>query len=338
MNPATPLRGAIVGCGDVSIVHAEALHAIPGVELAAVVDTDPARLARATQHTGVPGYSSIERLLDAGGIDVVHVTTPHDQHAPVTLACLEAGVHVLQEKPLAHTLATGESIRGASNAHPRTKVGICFQNRYNTSSVELKRLLDSGALGEIRGAVAHVIWTRTADYYQAAPWRGQWATSGGGLLINQAIHTLDLVSWLLGEPRTITGAATQRKFSGISEVEDTAEALFTHPGGFTTSWYATLTAPTHRPVEIEVVAENGTATIRDGLTVRWNDGHEERYPERRAATGGRTYWGVSHELLIADFYARLPDPEPFWIGPSEALSALRMLTTIYHQSSLPPTT
>lgn len=328
----TNRRGAVVGCGDISVVHTEAISALPGMELVAVVDTDPARLEVAVERTGVTGYSSVEHLLEAGGVDVVHVTTPHDQHAPVTLACIDAGVHVLQEKPIAHTLDAGDAVAAAAAAHPEVKVGICYQNRYNISSIELKRLLDSGELGQIRGAVANVMWTRTADYYRARPWRGRWATAGGGLLINQAIHTLDLVAWLLGEPVEVNGSATQRKFAGVTEVEDTADALFTHPDGITTSWYATLTAPTHRPVEFEVVGENGTATLRDGLHVTWADGRVEHFEERTASSSGRSYWGVSHELLINDFYTHLADPEPFWIGPEQALSSMRMLTSIYDQS------
>lgn len=331
-EPGQPVRAAIVGCGDVSIIHVEAIAAIDGAELVAVVDTDADRLARATASTGVTGYSSVEQLLDAGGVDVVHVTTPHSQHAPVTLACLEAGVPVLQEKPLDASLAAGQSIVDAVAAHPDVKVGICFQNRYNVASVALRGLLDSGALGRIHGATAEVIWTRTADYYHAAPWRGSWAGAGGGLLINQAIHTLDLVAWFLGEPTTVAGHASQRKFGDVIEVEDTAEALFTHPDGSTTSWYATLTAPDNSPPAIEIFGELGRARICDGLTVTWADGHVETWPERRAASGGRSYWGVSHELLIRDFYTRLADPEPFWIGPEQAMASLRMLKAIYAQS------
>ena len=328
---STPRRAAIVGCGDVSVVHAEAIAAIDGIELVAVCDSDPARLARAEAYAGVPGFSSVEALLDAGGVDVVHVTTPHHQHAPVTIACLRAGVHVIQEKPLAHTLEVAETIVDAAAAST-AKIGICFQNRYNVSSVELKKLLDAGALGAIRGAYASVVWTRTADYYRNAAWRGHKAESGGGVLINQAIHTLDLVQWLRGEPTTITGQASTRKFAGVIDVEDTADAIFTHADGTTTTWFSTLSAPSDRPVELELVGELGTALIRDGLTVRWADGRVDVIPERAAPSGGRAYWGVSHELLIRDFYARLDDPEPFWITPAESLASLRMLTAIYEQS------
>ena len=107
-------------------------------------------------------------------------------------------------------------------------MGICFQNRYNVSSQEMRRLLDSGELGDVHGAYASVVWTRTADYYQSKPWRGSRAESGGGLLINQAIHTLDLVQWFMGDVVDLAGHVATNKFGDVIDVEDTAEMLLTH--------------------------------------------------------------------------------------------------------------
>jgi UDP-N-acetyl-2-amino-2-deoxyglucuronate dehydrogenase len=326
-------RAAIIGCGDVSVIHREAIGAIDGIELVGVCDTDPARLADASAAAGVPGYASVAALLDAGVADVVHVTTPHDQHVTPTLACLAAGVHVIQEKPLAAHLADAQRLVDAAPT-ASAKVGICFQNRYNVSSQQLRRLLDSGELGAVRGAYSSVVWTRSPDYYVAKPWRGSAERSGGGLLINQAIHTLDLLQWFLGDVVEVTGHVSTDKFGDLIEVEDTAQLLLTHAGGVTTSFYATLTAPRHRPVEIELDCENAYVTLRDGLTVDWSDGRPaEQYPERVVSSAGRSYWGVSHEILIRDFYKRLDDPEPFWISPAEAMKSLRVLKRAYEVSS-----
>lgn len=328
-------RAALVGCGDVSVIHFEAFDAIDGIELVAVADTDPERLAAAASARGVPGYPDHLTMLAEARPDVVHITTPHDEHIQISIDCLAAGVNVVQEKPLAHTLAEADRLVAAAQT-AQAKVGICFQNRYNVSSQEARRILDSGELGQIHGAWSSVVWTRTADYYRARPWRGTWRNSGGGLLINQAIHTLDLIQWLMGDVVAVEGRTGTHKFADVIEVEDTAEALFTHAGGTTTSFYATLTAPDNRPVELEIVAENGTMTIRDGLTVVWRDGRVDTYPERAVPSGGRAYWGVSHEILIQDFYARLADPEPFWISPAEARKSLAMLKDVYRSSGLSP--
>nr|WP_306468497.1 Gfo/Idh/MocA family oxidoreductase [Actinomyces sp. 186855] len=211
-----------------------------------------------------------------------------------------------------------------------------MQNRYNVSSVELKRLLASGALGTVRGAYATVAWSRSEGYYPSKPWRGQWARSGGGLLMNQAPHTLDLIQWLLGDVVGVQGHVSTDKFAGVSEVEDTAYARFTHADGTTTCFYGTVNLSTHRPVEIELDCEKAYVTLRDGLEVRWADGRTERHEERRAASSGRSYWGVSHELLIRDFYNRLDEAEPFWISPREATRCLAMAKAVYRASAGTP--
>lgn len=324
-------RAAIVGWGDVATVHQAAIAAIGGVELVGVADTDPVRCAAAEAATGAPAFASVAELIDAVSPDVVHIATPHDQHIDPALDAVARGVHVIVEKPLAAHLADAQRLLDA-DLPDGVKAGVCYQNRYNVSSVELRRLLDAGALGAVRGAYASVVWTRTADYYRAKPWRASQARSGGGLLINQAIHTLDLVQWLVGDVSDVHGRVAAHKFADVTDVEDTAEALFSHADGVQTSFYATLTVPANRPVELELDCENAYVTLRDGLTVAWRDGRVERFEERRASSGGRAYWGVSHELLIRDFYGRVADPEPFWIGPDEAMKSLRLLKAIYASS------
>ncbi len=155
----TTRRIGLVGCGDVSVVHFEAIRDIEGLELVGVADRDPEALARATAATGVPGFASTQELIDAVGPDAVHVTTPHDEHVDPSLTALEAGVHVLQEKPLAHTLEEGRRLVEALDASPAggPEVGICFQNRYNLASQRLHEMLGSGELGAVRGAWASVV-------------------------------------------------------------------------------------------------------------------------------------------------------------------------------------
>lgn len=324
-------RAAIVGWGDVAAVHHAAIEAIEGVELVGVVDTEPSRRAAAITATGVPAFDSVFELIDAVAPDVIHIATPHDQHISPALDAVARGVHVIVEKPLAAHLSDAQRLLRASIS-VGVKVGVCYQNRYNVSSVELRRLLDAGVLGAVRGAYASVVWTRTADYYRSKPWRASQVRSGGGLLINQAIHMLDLVQWFMGDVRAAHGRVAAHKFAEVTDVEDTCEALFTHADGVQTSFYATLTAPANRPVELELDCENAQVILRDGLTVAWRDGRVERFEERRAASGGRAYWGVSHELLIRDFYGKVADPEPFWIGPDEAMKSLRLLKAIYSSS------
>lgn len=321
------VRAAIVGCGDIGRVHAAILAGMPGVDIVGVCDVVAERRDEFARALGVPAFADHRALLESGSVDVVHVTTPHHQHLPVTLDALAAGVHVLQEKPLAPTLTDAERLV-AAGASARGKFGVCYQNRYNPASVRVRELLESGALGEVRGAYASVVWARTPDYYSAKPWRGRRDQAGGGLLINQAIHTLDLLQWWLGEPVEVAATVATLRYGGQIDIEDTASVLYTHPGGVFSTVQGALTVSRHRPVEIELDCANAHVVVRDGLTITWADGRVEAV-DTPSGSGPRSYWGNSHSLLIADFYARLDDPEPFWIGPEEAIPSLRMVAAAY---------
>jgi predicted dehydrogenase len=322
---------ALIGCGDVSAVHLEAIAALDGIELVAVCDTDPDRLAAAAKALTVPGFADHRQLIDRVRPDVVHICTPHDQHVQVAIDCLERGVHVIAEKPLADTVKDGQRLILAADQNP-AKIAVCFQNRYNAGVAAMHRLLASGDVGEITGAGATVMWHRTAEYYRDRPWRGRWSTSGGGLLMNQAIHTVDLVQWLVGPVTQVRGHAATHHLADVIEVEDTAEMVLEHANGARSVFYATVANTVNAPVTLDITTERATLSLRGDLTVSYSDGRVEVVPERRAPSGGRSYWGVSHELLIRDFYDRLGDPEPFWISPAEAAKSLAIVKDVYAQS------
>lgn len=322
---------AIIGCGDVSSVHFEAVAAIDGAELVAVCDTNPGRLAAASQARGVPGYSDVVRMLEEVRPDVVHVCTPHNQHADPAIAALERGIDVISEKPLASTLADGGRLVAAAAASS-ARIGICFQNRYNQAVAAMAGRLASGEFGAVLGGSGTVMWNRSTEYYRDRPWRGSWQGGGGGLLMNQAIHTLDLLQWMLGKVTTVAGNAATHTLGETIEVEDTAELAMVHANGARSVFYATLANPVNAPVTVDIVAEKATLHLRGDLTIEHDDGRVEVVQERRAASDGRDYWGASHRLLIEDFYSQLGRPGPFWIDPAEALKTLRIIKSVYAQS------
>ena len=328
---ALPLRVAVVGCGDISAVHLAVIEAHPGAELVAVCDADPWRLATAADKFGVPGYATHGELVAASAPDVVHVCTPHNTHAPIAIDLLDAGVDVILEKPVGHTR---EAARALAEAAERSSgmLGVCFQNRYNAPVEQAKRLLDSGELGAVAGASATVLWHRDEAYYRSRPWRGRWETGGGGLLMNQAIHTIDLLQWLLGDVESTSGGVATRMLADVIEVEDTADMVLTHAGGARSTLFATLSNIVDAPVAIEIVAEHATLTLRGDLTVAWQDGRVEVVSERVHAPAERAYWGVSHERLIADFYAAVRRREPFWIDVAEASKSLAIIQDVYDQT------
>jgi UDP-N-acetyl-2-amino-2-deoxyglucuronate dehydrogenase len=325
---------AVIGCGTISIVHFEAIGAQPDIELVAVCDTDPDTAARASAHYGVPAFASHADLLAALRPDVAHIATPHDQHVQPAIDCLAAGVNVILEKPVAHTMADAERLVVASEQPGAPKIGVCFQNRYNVTSRTAAELLTSGRLGRVIGGSATVCWHRPPAYYHARPWRAQMARSGGGVLINQAIHSLDLLHWLLGEVTQVSGYAARLATDSVIGVEDTAQVVLDHAGGARSVFFATNANVTDSPVTLEIVTEAAELFIRRDLTVQYSDGRVEVVEERRAVSSGRAYWGVSHSEFIADFYARLADPEPFWISPREGMKSLDILTRVYAQSGL----
>jgi UDP-N-acetyl-2-amino-2-deoxyglucuronate dehydrogenase len=324
---------AVIGCGDVSVVHLQAIANLEGIDLVGVCDADADRAGAEAHRYGVPRFTDHRELLDAVRPEVVHVCTPHHRHAQIAIDCLDAGVGVLVEKPVAHTIAEADRLIAAARRHPDVKVGICLQNRYNATTQSARALLDSGELGAVRGGSATVLWHRDPAYYRARPWRGRACESGGGVLINQAIHTLDLLEWLLGDVVQARGHTGRYALDGVVDVEDTADVLLSHAGGARSVVFATNTNVTDSPVTIEIVTERAVLLIRGDLTVTYADGRTETVTERRASTRGRSYWGVSHELLIADFYRTLPNPEPFWIDPQEGTRSLRLVHEIYRQNS-----
>jgi UDP-N-acetyl-2-amino-2-deoxyglucuronate dehydrogenase len=152
-----------------------------------------------------------------------------------------------------------------------------------------------------------------------------------GVLINQAIHTVDLMEWLVGDVVGVRGHAGRYALDGVVDVEDTAHLLLDHAGGVRSVVFATVTNVADAPVTIETVTERAVLLIRGDLTVSHADGRTETVAEPVVSTGGRAYWGASHELLIADLYRTLDDPQPFWIRPAEGTRSLRLIHQIDHQ-------
>lgn len=323
------IRSAVIGCGDISALHIDAIAQLQGAELVAVCDTDPERRERTAQESGVPGTASLTETIEQHSPDVVHLCTPHDQHADLAVQALAAGVEVLTEKPLASTLADAERMVEAASAPGAPRIGVCFQNRYNLTVQEAHRVLAAGELGAPTGAVATVAWFRTPEYYEAKPWRGTWAGSGGGLLINQAIHTLDLLQWLMGGVTSVTGSASTDVLGATIEVEDTATVALQHPAGTHSMLLATNGAPTNLPVTIDITCEDGALHIGPELVVQGADGSVRTVAERTGAPSARSYWGASHAALIEDFYTGNGSGEPFWISPAEALPSLQIIKAVY---------
>ncbi|MBR5367227.1 MAG: Gfo/Idh/MocA family oxidoreductase [Clostridia bacterium] len=298
---------AIIGCGGIAQVHAAVLHNLPDTELIACADIRPERAEAMAQKYGCRAYDSMDSLLDAESPDSVHLCTPHYLHAPMAQKAALRGIAVFSEKP---PLIRREQWAMLEDAASRVPLGFCFQNRYNPNAREAKRLIDEGVYGELLGARAFVTWKRELPYYRDSGWRGAWETEGGGVLINQSVHTLDLLVRLMGHPDTVEAHMANHHLRGGIEVEDTVEAYLVL-GGKPALFYATTAYTQDAPVMIELHLERATLRLEsDALEIRTKDGVEHRTFRTDAALG-KGYWGTGHTACIADFYDSIQNHRPF---------------------------
>ncbi len=322
------LKTAVVGCGNVSAMHFKAIEELGCSEITAVCDIRPERADAKAKEYGAAAYYDFEDMLKNAVFDVLHICTPHYLHPPMAIAAMEGDKAVFCEKPMAMRVSDAEKIRDTAK-RTGSYFGCCFQNRYNLSSKEVRRAIDSGELGEIKGIRAFVTWDRGEDYYRADDWHGTLEKEGGGVCINQAIHTLDLVQWFAGADITdVKGSISQKRLAGIVETEDTADALITFSNGVRAVFYGTLCYTANSPVFIEVMGTRGKAVISDELTLFTESG-VKTLPLTQAA-GPKGYWGDGHIAAIQDFYGAIKENRPFMINADEAVKAVQIVEGIYH--------
>ena len=189
------MKAAIVGFGTISIVHIDAIASNPGMELVAICDINEDLAAKVPE--GVKFYTDYKKMAEEVKPDVIHNLLPHYLHYPVTKDLVEMGFNVFCEKPIALNSKEAEQFCQLEKDHPEVKIGVCLQNRMNETTEELKRIIESGEYGKIVGIRGFVPWRRDKAYYDAQPWRGKWKYAGGGSMINQSLHTLDLLYFLI---------------------------------------------------------------------------------------------------------------------------------------------
>ena len=324
-------KAAIVGCGGISAVHAGVLDMMDNVQLVACADIRLERAAAMAEKYGLHAYDSLEKMLDAEEIDVLHICTPHYLHVPMVAEAHRRGIHVFTEKPPAiNWEQKKELFEMASDGGAR--IGVCFQNRYLDATKKIKSLLESGEAGKVKGIRGFVTWARDEHYYVDSGWRGKLATEGGGALINQSIHTMDLMNWFMGRPCGVEALCANRHLKGVIEVEDTVDALIDYdgvPGIF----YATTAFGVNSPVLIELACENMTIRMEESeFTIKRPGEAPERTTFVRPALPGKDYWGVGHHDCIADFYAALEEDRPFQNDVPSIENTLDLMLSVYESA------
>lgn len=318
----------VIGCGMISGNHFHALEKLENVALQAVCDIDEEKLQKAMEAQHVDGCADWRNLISRDDIDAVHICVPHHLHAEISIAALRAGKHVLCEKPMGVSLREARAMEAAALESGKT-LTVCFQNRYNGASKRMKEIIECGALGKILGGSAFVTWNRAEPYYQNSPWRGKWETEGGSVLINQAVHTLDLLRWLAGDLQLRDCTMSAKRLAETIETEDTCDMLLTDSAGGRFLFYASNCGANNLPVQMHLLFEQGEMHL-DGarLTIKGPEGTTfEDYTTALAV--GKDYWGSGHGPFIEDFYRRIQAGQPPFITPADALETTRLLEEAY---------
>ena len=327
---------AIIGCGAILPLHANAVSAIKDVNLLTVVDIDPDRASHTGKEYACHATDDYREILNDDRIDVVHLCTPHYLHADMAIELLRAGKHVLTEKPMAADIPSAKRMLEAAQQCTR-QLGVVFQNRYNDASIYIKNTIDSGTYGKLLCMKGIVTWHRSENYYSDSNWRGRWSTEGGGVLINQTIHTLDLLQWFGGEIASVKGSITTDVLDRVIEVEDTAHASIRFTNNVRGLFYGTNAYLVNSPVELELVFEEGTLHLRRDCLYLWKDEKETLLCEPLfSRTEGKSYWGTGHKRLIEDFYKHIFSGEKFWLDGTEGIKALELVEDIYSSAQSSP--
>src|SRR5690606_24508546 len=230
---------------------------LQGGRLAAVADIDAARVKQVSEKHRVPGFTDPIALMDSGEVDAVMIITPHTLHPPLTIAAFERGLHVLTEKPVAVTAGDARRMNEAHDKRPELVYAAMFQQRTNPLYREVKRLLDEGRVGRLlRVNWTVTTWLRTQAYYNSGSWRATWEGEGGGVLLNQCPHNLDMLCWLAGMPTRVVADIGVGKYHDI-EVEDEVCALLRFEDG-ATGTFVTNTAEYPGVNRLEIVGDLGT--------------------------------------------------------------------------------
>jgi predicted dehydrogenase len=340
------VRFGVVGCGAICGVHADGIKGSDGAELVGFFDVVPERSAEASNRHGGHAFASLEELL--GRVDAVCVCVPSGTHAEVALAAADQGVHVLCEKPIEVTLA--KALRMVEACEGRVKMGVISQHRFAPDIQRLRERILQGDLGKPIACDIRIKWYRTQAYYDSGDWRGTWEQDGGGCLMNQGVHYIDMGQWIMGGIRSVQ-AQTRTLAHERIEVEDIANALLEFENGAvgvlqgSTSYYPGFVE------KIEVHGTWGTAVIEgDLLKVDEVDAEAAgqglygkgvmSQPAPNIAVHGvggvessvAVPWGEQHRLQIQDFTEAIrTDRDPFITG-RDALQPLAAILAVYESA------
>lgn len=317
-------KAAVIGLGDISQIHIPAIRRLENAVIQAVCDIDEGKRGIVEE---AAFYTDYKEMIEREELDGVHICLPHYLHVPVARYCAEKGLHVFVEKPLGLNYVQAAQLAETEKKHPEVKLCLCLQNRLNETTEEMMRIVQEGAYGRLLGIKGLVAWHRPKEYYDCKPWRGLMEYAGGGSMINQSVHTMDLMQLLGGRISGIRGNIAQLLDYGI-EVEDTANVRILFENGAVGNFYSTNANPENSSVEVELLFEHARFTMRDNTLWRTDGEKKEKLAEDLRLPGTKFYYGASHSKLIEKFYRAIEEGTEDYIHVSEGLISMQMIDAV----------
>lgn len=339
-----PIGFGIVGCGMIAGFHAKAIADIRGANIVALFDAAPQyaeKLAKSLGNCAV--YGNYDEFLKHPGLDIVNICTPSGAHMDAAVGAANAGKHVVVEKPLEITLKRCDKIINACKKN-KVKLATILPSRFSPANMALKKAIDAGRFGKLTLGDTYVKWYRSQEYYDSGGWRGTWKLDGGGAYMNQAIHNVDLLYWLMGDVAEVSGITDTLAHERI-EVEDTGVATVRFKNGALGVIEATTSAYPGLLKKTEIHGTAGTAIVEQDDVLLWDfakanrkdDAIRKEFAQKAGGTGGAadpsaiSYSG--HLAQLKDFIKAIKTGGTPLVDGSEGRKSVEIILAIYKSSA-----
>jgi len=330
------LKYALIGCGRISVNHISAakkneLNIVGLCDL--ILENIDDKFKRFELNESIGKYIDYKEMLNTEKPDVVAIATESGLHAEIALYCIDQGIHVIIEKPMAMSIKDANEIIERSK-QKGVKVAACHQNRFNLAIQELRKAIDSGRFGKLSHGSIHVRWNRNESYYTQAPWRGTWAQDGGALM-NQCIHGIDLLRWVMGDDISEIYGATRQQFHDYLEAEDVGMAVIKFKNGAIATVEGTTNVfPQNLEETLYLFGQKGTVKIGGKSTNNidvWDFADETDYDNKNKGLQEPTsnVYGNGHSSLYADMIKSIMDNRKPYVDAIAGKNALEVVLAIY---------
>lgn len=336
--PHKEVRIGVVGMGFIGMFHCDAIQDVPQAHLVAVADVkDVPNLKKAEDKFNVMAYDTVDAFMKRNDIDAVTLGTPSGLHCEIGVKAAESKKHVLTEKPIEVTLDKADKLIQACRKN-KVKLGVISQRRWDKGMKKLKEAVDSGRLGDLILGDAYVKWYRSQEYYDSGGWRGTWKLDGGGCLMNQGVHTVDCLQWVMGDVKTVT-AQTGLKAHKKIEVEDIAQALLQFKNGALGTIVASTAVYPGMDERLEISGTKGTMVLdKSSITVREIMGEKKEETDDGANARGsgaadpQAITNEGHVSQIADFVEAVAGNREPLIPGEEGRKPLEIILAVYQSA------